>query len=36
MDIFANDIEYEIKELIHHLNYKKNKWQSNVEGFNEK
>lgn len=36
IDIFANDIEYEIKELIHHLNYKKDKWQSNVEGFNEK
>ena len=35
MDIFANDIKYEIEELIHHLNYKNDKWQCNVEGFNE-
>lgn len=35
VDIFANDIEFEIEELIHHLNYKKDKWQSNVEEFSE-
>ena len=35
MDIFTNDIEYEIEELIHHLNYKKDKWQSNAECFTE-
>ena len=35
IDIFANDIDYEIEELIHHLNYKNDKWQSNIEGFCE-
>lgn len=35
INIFANDIDYEIEELIHHLNYKNDKWQSNIEGFCE-
>lgn len=35
MTIFGNDINYEIEELIHHLQYKNDKWQSNIEGFCE-
>ena len=35
IDIIANDIDYEIKELIHKLSYKNDKWQSNVEVFTE-
>ena len=32
-DIFANDIDCEMDELIHRLTFRNTKWQSNVEEF---